>query len=167
MGSLSVATADELGSNPFRPVGRVLFRAQSSFDDSAFEQDFVENQIENSQSISMDESSSVEHVFCGCPNCLATDEDNESFFGRLKIKSRKFRKKMYFWSRTKNRKLLFPTCAPFCSPNFGYYPTRWRPFPPLVCEPLPETSVAAPPLPAEAFRVPAEEFLAPIVRSAQ
>ena len=157
-GSLSVVSAEELGKKVFRPAGRVLLRAQSPFDDAAFERDFVENRFDTSENSPMDESSTVEHIFCGCPDCLATDEDNESFFGRLKIKSRKFRQKMYFWSRKKNRKLLYPTCAPLCSPNFGYYPTRWRPFPPLVCEHPPKTSNAAPPLPAASFLTPIDDF---------
>ena len=157
-GSLSVVSADELGKTIFRSAGRVLLRAQSPFDDRAFEQDFDENRFETSENTEIDESYTVEHVSCGCPDCLATDEDNQSFLGRLKIKSRKFRQTMYFWSRKKNRKLLFPTCAPLCSPNFGYYPTRWRPFPPLVCEPLPATTNAAPPLPVASFLTPIDDF---------
>lgn len=138
-GSLSVVFADDLENKRFPPAGRVVFRAQSPFDDTDFEQDFVEYLIDESENTAMDESFTAEHVLCGCPDCLATDEDNESFFGRLKIKTRKFRQKMYFWSRKKNRKLLFPICAPLCSPNFGYHPTQWRPFPPLLCESLPAT----------------------------
>ncbi len=158
MGSLSVASADELGKQVFRPVGRVLLRAQSPFDDTSFEQDFVENQIDASENTAIDQSSTVEYVISGCPDCLATDEDNESFFGRLKIKTRKFRKKMYFWSRKNNRKLLFPICAPLCLPNFGYHPTQWRPFPPLVCESYPATPNAAPPLPAASFLTPIDDY---------
>jgi hypothetical protein len=157
-GSLSAVSADGLVTNVFRPVGKVLFRAQSSFDHTTYEQDFVENRIDTLANTAIDESFTVEHVNCGCPDCLATDEDNDSFFGRLNIKTRKFRQKMYFWSRKKNRKLLFPTCAPLCLPNFGYHPTRWRPFPPLVGECLPVTSDAAPPLPAASFLTPINDF---------
>ena len=159
-GTLSVATADELGKQVFRPGERVFLRAQSPFDGRSFEQDFVENQFHASENTARDESSTVEYVISGCPDCLATDEDkdNESFFGRLKIKSRKFRQKIYFWSRNKNRKLLYPTCAPLCLPNFGYHPTRWRPFPPLVCEYPPATSQSTPPLPAASFLTPIDEF---------
>jgi hypothetical protein len=158
-GSLSVVSADDdLGSKNFRPPGRVLLRAQSPFDDTEFEQGFVDNRIETSENTALDESFIVEHVNCGCPDCLGTDEDNQSFFGRLKIKSRKFRQKMYFGSRKKNRKLLFPICAPLCSPNFGYHPTRWRPFPPLVCEYPPATSTDTTPLPAASFLTPIDDF---------
>ena len=156
-GPLSVASAGELGSPVFRPVGRVLFRAQSPFDDAAFEQDFIENRFDTSNNTAMDESSTVEYVISGCPDCLATDEDHDSFFGRLKIKSRKFRQKLYFWSRNKNRKLLYPICAPLCLPNFGYHPTRWRSFPPLVCEFPPATSKSAPLLPEASLLTPIDD----------
>ena len=45
-GSLSVVSADDFGNKLFPPIGRVVFRAQSSFDDTAFEQDFVEPRSE-------------------------------------------------------------------------------------------------------------------------
>ena len=79
-GPLSVASAGELGSPVFRPVGRVLFRAQSPFDDAAFEQDFIENRIDTSGNTALVEPSTLEHVIYGCSDCLTTDEDNESFF---------------------------------------------------------------------------------------
>lgn len=38
-----------------------------------------------------------------------------------------------------------PTCAPYCSPFFGYYPTTWRPWPRLCAEPAPLGPLEAPP----------------------
>ena len=88
-----------------------------------------------------------------CPSCLSTDDDESTRWGRLKIKIRDLRMNTYLWSRKNNRKLLNPVCSPVCHPNYGYHQTRWRTFPPLVCDPPPAAGYQSlPPEPVTALQ---------------
>lgn len=59
------------------------------------------------------------------------------------------------WRRClqRHKGLQRPECPPFCDPNFGYYPTCWRKFPP-ICRPCPPANCApgyAPPAPGSSM----------------
>lgn len=133
-------------------TGKAVLRAQSPGDSDGYGADSGVTSVHASSRTMVSEPVLVHEAGCGCLYCLPTEDDDSTFFGRLKIKSREMRRKVYLWSRNKNRYFLNPVCSPLCAPNFGYYRTRWRTFPELPCndpgippepEPAPMSPVSA------------------------
>ena len=153
---LTTIDADGDFKLPLRSVNNSEI-GQTTIQDSAFAEMYDPNYNFSEPQLAYEEVDSSS-VFC--PTCLETDDDESTHWGRLKIKIRNLRMKNYLWSRKKNRKLLNPVCSPVCHPNYGYHQTRWRTFPPLVCDPSPAAGYQTlPPEPETALQsnyVPAQ-----------
>ena len=72
------------------------------------------------------------------------DEDNCNGDSCCDVAARRLHRRWYFKMQDHCRHFLYPVCPPYCAPNYGHYPTCWRPFPPS-CHPCP---------PAGAFLAP-------------
>lgn len=71
----------------------------------------------------------TEGQHCRDPNCTECEAEKGSWMSRS---SRSLRR---WWHRKHQRKkgLHNPEYAPLYEPNWGYHPTCWRKFPPIVC----------------------------------